>query len=180
MAAKTRAAKTGAGVWAAGRAVRNNPYIERLMDDEDLRENIRTGLESMRKAYERIADGRGPAAIVDDKKTQREIKDAAGSLRDAADALRGARRKRKAKRRGILVMLGLAGAGVAVATNEGLRKKVLDLLFGAEEEFEYSSSTTAGGNSASAAGSGAGAQPAGTPAASGAAGGAPEGPLGTS
>ena len=180
MAAKKKAAKTGAGIWSAGRAVRNNPYIERLMEDDDLRENLRTAFESSRKAYERIADGRGPTAVMDDKKTQRELKEAGNSLRDAADALRGTRRKRKAKRRGLLFVLALAGAGAAVATNEGLRKKVLDLLFGAEEEFEYSASTTSTQNSASAAGSGAGAQPAGTPAASGAAGGPPEGPVGTS
>ena len=143
MAAKKKAAKAGTGMWAAGKTVRDNPYIQRLVDDEDLRDNLRTALESSRKAYERIADGRGPAAIVDDKKTQRELKDAAGSLREAADALRGAKRRRKGKRRGGLLMLLLVGAGAAIGLNEGLRKKVLDLLFGAEEEFEYSSSTTA-------------------------------------
>ena len=34
------------------------------------------------------------------------------------------------------------GAGLALALSEGLRKKVLDALFGAEEEFDYSSTTT--------------------------------------
>jgi hypothetical protein len=33
------------------------------------------------------------------------------------------------------------GAGVAVAVSEGLRNKVLDTLFGAEEEFDYTSTT---------------------------------------
>ena len=33
------------------------------------------------------------------------------------------------------------GAGAAVAMSEDLRKRVLDLLFGAEEEFEYTSTT---------------------------------------
>ena len=40
-------------------------------------------------------------------------------------------------------MLGIAGAGVALAVSSDLRKKVLDTLFGAEEEFEYTSTTTA-------------------------------------
>ena len=31
---------------------------------------------------------------------------------------------------------------LALALSEGLRKKVLDALFGAEEEFEYTASTT--------------------------------------
>jgi hypothetical protein len=39
-------------------------------------------------------------------------------------------------------MLLLVGAGLALALSEGLRKKVLDGLFGAEEEFEYTSTTT--------------------------------------
>jgi hypothetical protein len=34
------------------------------------------------------------------------------------------------------------GAGLALALSEGLRKKVLDALFGAEEEFDYTSTTT--------------------------------------
>ena len=142
MAAKRKAAKAGTGMWAAGKAVRNNPYIERLVEDDDLRDNLRTAFESSRKAYERIADGRGPGAIVDDKKTQRDLREAAGSLRDAAHALRGTKRKRKAKRRGGLLMVVLVGVGAAVTLNEGLRNKLLDLLFGAEEEFEYASTTT--------------------------------------
>jgi hypothetical protein len=39
-------------------------------------------------------------------------------------------------------MLVLVGAGLALALSEGLRKKVLDALFGAEEEFEYTSTTS--------------------------------------
>jgi hypothetical protein len=40
------------------------------------------------------------------------------------------------------LLLLLVGAGAALALSEGLRKKVLDTLFGAEEEFEYTSTTT--------------------------------------
>ena len=184
MAAKKKAAKAGTGVWAAGQAVRNNPYIERLVEDDELRDNLRTALESSRKAYERIADGRGAGAIMDDKKTQRELKDAASSLRDAADTLRGAKTKRKAKRRGGVLMLALVGGITAVALNEGLRKKVLDLLFGAEEEFEYSAPTANSQSTPPVAGGGAGESgTAGTPAATTAGAppaGAPEGPVGTS
>ncbi|MGI8801147.1 MAG: hypothetical protein ACR2KV_03100 [Solirubrobacteraceae bacterium] len=34
------------------------------------------------------------------------------------------------------------GAVVVVAVNEGLRNRVLDLLFGAEEEFDYTPTTS--------------------------------------
>jgi len=40
----------------------------------------------------------------------------------------------------IIVLAGLAGGG-ALAASQGLRTKVLDLLFGAEEEFEYTPPT---------------------------------------
>jgi adenylosuccinate synthase len=138
---KKKAAKAGAGAVAAGKAARDNPYVQRLVEDEELRDNLRTAYESARKAYSRMANGKGPAkALFDDKKTQRELNKAATSLKDAADALRGARRRKK--RRGGKLLVLLIGAGVALALSEGLRKKVLDALFGAEEEFEYTSTTS--------------------------------------
>jgi adenylosuccinate synthase len=139
MAAKKKAAKAGAGAYAAGKAVRSNVYVQRLMEDEELRENLRNAFTSAKKAYGRV-NGKGPAKALDDKKVQRELKDAAGSLKDAADSLRGAKRKKRGK--GRLLLLALVGAGLALALSEGLRKKALDALFGAEEEFEYTASTT--------------------------------------
>ena len=88
MAAKKKAAKAGAGAVAAGQAVRTNQYIHRLVEDEDLRDNLRTAFESARKAYGRMSNGKGPVrSLTEDK-------------------------------------------------------KVLDALFGAEEEFEYTATTT--------------------------------------
>jgi hypothetical protein len=148
---KKKAASAGAGALAAGKAVKDNPYVERLVEDEELRDNLRTAYESARNAYGRIVNGKGPAkAILDDKKTQKELREAATSLRDAADSLRGAKRKKK-KRRGSKLLILIVGAGIALAVSEGLRKKVLDALFGAEEEFEYSSTTTSAGAGAGAA-----------------------------
>jgi adenylosuccinate synthase len=139
---KKKAAKAGAGAVAAGKAARSNPYVQRLVDDDELRENLRTAYESARKAYERMSNGKGPAkALLDDKKTQKELREAATSLRSAADTLRGTKAKKKRRRRGRVILL-IVGAGAALALSEGLRKKVLDALFGAEEEFEYSSTTT--------------------------------------
>ena len=140
MAAKKKAAKAGAGAYAAGKAARNNPYVSQLIEDDELRDNLRTAFESARKAYGRI-NGKGPVkALTEDKKVQKELREAATSLRDAADTLRGAGRRKS--RRGRKLVLLLVGAGLALALSEGLRKKVLDALFGAEEEFEYTSTTT--------------------------------------
>jgi hypothetical protein len=43
-------------------------------------------------------------------------------------------------------MLIVVGVGLAFVLSEGLRKKALDTLFGAEEEFEYTSPTTSASN----------------------------------
>ena len=138
---KKKAAKAGAGAIGAAQAARSNPYVQRLVDDDELRDNLRTAYESAKKAYSRMSNGKGPAkAILDDKKTQKELREAASSLKEAADALRGGKKKRGGLGRKLLI-LGI-GAGLALALSEGLRKKVLDALFGAEEEFEYTSTTT--------------------------------------
>jgi hypothetical protein len=139
MAAKKKAAKAGAGAFAAGQAVRSNEYVQRLVEDQELRENLRNAFVSARKAYGRV-NGKGPAKALESKKVQKELKEAAASLKEAADSLRG--KKKRKHRKGRLLFVGLVGAGLALALSEGLRKKVLDALFGAEEEFEYSASTT--------------------------------------
>ena len=146
MAAKKKAAKAGAGAYAAGKAVRSNDYVQRLVEDQELRENLRNAFGSAKKAYARV-NGKGPAKALDDKKVQRELKEAATSLKEAADALRGQKKRKRGK--GRLLLVGLVGAGLALALSEGLRKKVLDALFGAEEEFEYTATTTPETNSGS-------------------------------
>lgn len=138
MAAKNRAAKAGAGALA----LKDSPYVQRLVEDAELRENIKEAYESLRKAYGRLSNGKAPTkALLDDKKLQKELRSAAISLRDAGEALReGPKRKKRHWGRRLLILA--VGAGLALALSEGLRQKVLDLLFGAEEEFDYSSTTT--------------------------------------
>src|SRR3954471_3665414 len=151
MAAKKKAAKAGMGAVSAGKAVQSNEYVQRLVEDDELRDNLRTAYESAKKAYSRI-NGKGPMkALTEDKKTQKELKEAASSLRDAADALRNGKKKKK-RGFGRILLIGIVGGGLALALSEDLRKKVLDALFGAEEKFEYTSSTTPNSASSTSAG----------------------------
>ena len=138
MAAKDSIGKAGK---AAREATQHSRYLQRLIEDQDLRENLLTAYGSVRSAYGRMSNGT-PAtqALFEDRKLQRELKHAAYSLRDASSALREPPKRRR--RRGgfgrTLLVLTVAGA-LAIALNEGLRTKVLDLLFGSEEEFDFSS-----------------------------------------
>ena len=117
-----------------------NPYIQRLIEDAQLRDNVRHAIDSTRSAYDRLTNGKTPTkALLEDKKLQGDLRDAAESLRDATLALTDAPKKRAKKGLRLgrkLMILGL-GAGLALAGSEKLRSKVLDTLFGAEEEFEY-------------------------------------------
>jgi hypothetical protein len=139
MGAKKKAAKAGA---AAG-AVTRSPYVRRLADDEELRQNLWNAYESARKAVGRLQNGKSPTnQIFDDKRLQKDIKSAAESFKDASVALHEApKRKRKRVGLGKLFVIAVIGSGIALAVSEDLRKKLLDALFGAEEEFEYTSTT---------------------------------------
>jgi hypothetical protein len=137
---KARARRGADRARGAAQSATSNPYVRRLMEDPELRENIRSAYTSARSAYGRVSNGKGPAkALLDDKKVHRDLRKAADSLRDATDALRAKRRSRTLPK---LLFVALVGAGLAFALSEDLRKAVLDRLFGAEEEFEYTSTTT--------------------------------------
>ena len=139
MAAKSRAAKAQKAAVKA----RYNPYVQRVIEDDELRDNIVQAYESARNAINRLSNGKSPTKqIFDDRKLQKDLSQAATSLRDASYALREGPRRKKRLGLGKLLLLTIVGAGVAVGVSEGLRKKLLDALFGAEEEFEYTSTTT--------------------------------------
>lgn len=125
---------------------RENPYVQRLIDDDDLRANLRDAFESARGAYGRATgNGKGPVnAVSNDKKVQKDLRKAAESLREASERLK-APKKRKS-RLGKLILLALVGAAIALVLSEDARKTVLDTLFGAEEEFEYSSTSSINGS----------------------------------
>jgi hypothetical protein len=152
MGAKKKAAKAG----AAAAAVRNSPYVQRIAEDEELRANLWSAYESARTAVGRLQNGRHPTKqIFDDKKLHKDLKAAAESFRDASVALHEAPKRKKRSGGGFrkLIVIGIVGAGLALALSEDLRKKLLDALFGAEEEFEYTSTTAPSTPTPDAAGS---------------------------
>jgi hypothetical protein len=126
---------------------RENPYVQRLIEDEELRNNLRDAFEAARNAYGRASgNGRGTVkAMTSDKKVQKDLRSAAESLRDASEQLKAPRKRRRKGRLGRFILFGLVAAGIALVLSEDARKTVLDALFGAEEEFEYTSTTSING-----------------------------------
>ncbi len=128
----------------AGSAYENaRPYVHRLIEDEELRDNLREAYEAGRHAYTRASGAKKPSALLDDKKLQKDLKSASESLRAASEALREPEKTAKGGHPFLkLLVIAFIGAVLAIALSEDLRKAVLDQLFGAEEEFEYTSTTS--------------------------------------
>jgi hypothetical protein len=119
---------------------KSNPYIQRLIEDANLRDNVRAALDSTRSLYDRLTDGKTSAkSLFEDKKVQADLKKTVEAVRDVTTALSDAPKERARKGIGFgrKIMVAGLGAGLALVGSEKLRSKVLDVLFGAEEEFEY-------------------------------------------
>jgi len=139
MAKKNKAAAAAGAVTAA----KSNPYVQRVIEDDEIRDNVRVAFEAARDAYDRLSSGKSTGkTLTDDKKFHKDLQTAAEALKDAGSSLRQGpkRKKRKGGFARKLLLLGIAG-GLALALSADLRNKVLDALFGAEEEFDYTSTT---------------------------------------
>jgi hypothetical protein len=125
---------------------RENPYVQRLIEDDDLRDSLRDAFEAAKGAYARATgNGKGAVkAVTSDKKVQKDLREAAESLREASDRLRKPPKRKKGI--GRFLLIGIVAGAIALVLSEGARKAVLDTLFGAEEEFEYTSSTSINGS----------------------------------
>ncbi len=90
---------------------RENPYVQRLIEDEELRDSLRDAFEAARGAYGRATgNGKGAVkAVSSDKKVQKDLRTAAESLREASEQLK-APKKRKKSRLGRLILFGMVAA----------------------------------------------------------------------
>jgi hypothetical protein len=119
---------------------KSNPFVQTLLRDPKLRKNVSTAVNSSKSAYGRLSNGKMPAkALLEDRKLHADLSRALGAARDATITISKTQRKRT--RKGVSfsrkLMIAGIGGGLALAGSEKLRSKVLDLLFGAEEEFQY-------------------------------------------
>jgi hypothetical protein len=126
---------------------RENPYVQRLIEDEELRDSLKDAFEAAKGAYGRATgNGKGAVkAVTSDKKVQKDLRKAAENLQEASERLRSKPKRRKGGF-GRILLVAIVGGAIALAVSEGARKAVLDALFGAEEEFEYTSTTSINGS----------------------------------
>jgi hypothetical protein len=117
---------------------KSNAYIQQLLENPKLRKNVSEAVNSGKSAYERVNNGHLQAqALLEDKKLHQDLGRALGAARDATITLTYAKRRRRGLTVGRVILIAGIGGGIAIAASEQLRSKALDLLFGAEEEFQY-------------------------------------------
>ena len=90
------------------------PVIERLLYDDELRDNIRIFIESARNILDELSD-EGPTDIVtrlwDDDKLRKQVEAAAGAAQEGSKRVRGERVRSGGRGGGILLLLLLAAVG---------------------------------------------------------------------
>jgi hypothetical protein len=121
---------------AEGWATTAVDYVNRSLDEADVRKNLARGAESIRQAARQIA-GRRPTTKAEKKPLPRKLRDAVLSLARAGAAAREAEQKReRSKRRRRILLFVLVGAGVAVGLSGPARTKAQGLFGGQDEVSE--------------------------------------------
>lgn len=148
----TKTKKLNDKLAAATDQAKENPYIHKIIEDKELRENAVAALQSVKSAFDKAKETGfdNPAEIVQDKKIKKQLKDAAETLKETSDEIASAGKKKRHPLRKLFAIAVIGGI-VAIVVSEDARKAVLDTLFGAEEEFEYTSTTSAPASSTNGA-----------------------------
>ena len=116
------------------------PYVKRAIQDEELRDNLRSAFATARDVYDELIGGRGVTAVAgkvaSDKDIQDQLRSAVDDLRNAADRIQG-----REVHKGRNTTLLLAGITLGILfnpmTGPETRRWLKDKIFGEDEEFGY-------------------------------------------
>ena len=118
------------------------PYVQRAIQDEELRDNLRSAFATARDVYDELIGGRGvtgvASKVASDKDIQEQLRSAIEDLRSAADRIQG--REEHKGRNASLLLAGFAlGILFNPMTGPETRRWLKDKIFGEDEEFGYGS-----------------------------------------
>src|SRR5947208_13943730 len=118
------------------------PYVTRAIQDEELRDSLRSAFSTARDVYDELIGGRGVTGVAtkvaSDKEIQDQLRPAIDDLRSAANRIQG-----EADHKGRNSSLLLAGIALGILfnpmTGPETRRWLKDKIFGEAEEFGYGS-----------------------------------------
>jgi len=130
--------KTADKVSDAAATVR--PYVERALNDAELRDTVRNAYESARTIYDELIGNRGVSGaakrVASDKDIQDELRSAVADLRKAASRIRG-EEERKGRNSGLLFFGILLAIVFNPVTGPAVRKWISEHVFGEGGDFTY-------------------------------------------
>jgi len=120
------------------------PYVRRALEDEELRDNLRSAFATARDVYEELLGNRGMTGVAtkvaSDKDIQDQLRSAIDDLRTAADRIQGNQAHKS--RNSTLLLAGIAlGILFNPMTGPETRRWLKDKIFGDDEEFGYGGSS---------------------------------------
>ena len=125
------------------------PYVKRAIQDEELRESLRSAFATARDVYDELLGNRGVTGIASKVATDQDIQDqlrsAIEDLRSAANRIQGAESHKS--RNSSLLLVGIAlGILFNPITGPETRRWLKDTIFGADDEFGYGSGSSGNSN----------------------------------
>ena len=126
------------------------PYVQRAIQDEELRENLRSAFETARDVYDELIGKRGMTGVAtkvaSDKDIQDQLRSAIDDLRSAANRIQGGESHKS--RNGTLLLAGIMlGILFNPVTGPETRRWLKDKIFGEDEEFGYGGNNPSGNSS---------------------------------
>jgi hypothetical protein len=126
------------------------PYVKRAIQDQELRDNLRSAFVTARGVYDELMGRRGVSGVAtkvaSDKEIQDQLRSAIEDLRSAANRVQG--KQAHKGRNSTLLLVGIAlGILFNPMTGPETRRWLKDKIFGEEEEFGYGGDTTGDGGS---------------------------------
>jgi hypothetical protein len=123
------------------------PYVQRALQDEELRENLRSAFASARDVYDELLGNRGVTGIAtkvaSDDDIQEQLRSAIQDLRKAADRIQG--HERHKSRNSTLLLAGIVvGILFNPLTGPETRRWLKDRIFGEDEEFGFGGGGSSG------------------------------------
>jgi hypothetical protein len=118
------------------------PYVTRAIQDEELRDSLRSAFSTARDVYDELIGGRGVTGVAtkvaSDKEIQDQLRSAIDDLRSAANRIQG--KEEHTGRNSSLLLAGIAlGILFNPMTGPETRRWLKDKIFGEAEEFGYGS-----------------------------------------